>query len=548
MSEAAGIVDAGDHTKVTKPWYRTRNLVLAVFAVLLLLSVKECVWAFSAKPGDGSMARAILDAALDEHVGPFDDESSVGDDLIRAAASEWAEVVFAVESEVEAELVEALGEDQMYEITNEWAMTWNWPDVESHVGNTVMPERVRAAADEMIARYEESAGAILDQIVTTQNFRHELTPGPLISGLLPNLGASRRLARLQAGRVRLASEAGDWDAMVREFERGMALGRVTAHEPFLISRLVSDAIWAHVLERVRQQVTARGEGLVPGGPIPAAVIAELEAVVDRQAVRPPMTLTMAGEQGFVIDMIDRSTEDDGNGGGRFLLHEYSAITGQAGFRQVPGGGVGKVRNLAGLVLPGRRELLDTAGLAFGYSVRMAELTVRERADVDAALAERDWEAAELDALPHGVPEPFDVGTLAPTHFVLRMWGPALGRAFDADDQMAATLAGTRALLAVERFRSEQGRLPADLDELESWMGSTLERDPRDVTDQPWTYLTDPGVMEMDPAGRAYLLYSPLDMDVEAIFAFAGAEAAGEAQSGRGFREMNSVPPPDTPGN
>jgi hypothetical protein len=297
--------------------------------------------------------------------------------------------------------------------------------------------------------------------------------GRLLDLLLPYLGESRNLARIQAARMHLAAERGDWNDYAAAFEELLATARILTSQTTLIDFLVGVAIEALALSELRKDVV---EGVIHE----PAVIDALLAAMERQRSR-GITLALEGERMSLFDFIQRVYTDDGAGDGRLILTELAAMD-IFGASPVPETVADlRIINAAGIAFPGRAETVAHVNRVYDAMI------------------------AEAQTLPHERTNPFDGGayveSLPSRQIVLRLMLPALSSALHTADQIIVVRAGSEVLLRIERYRLQHGEAPLSLAELAAADPEADLIDP--MTGEPFLYtrLTD------DPHGRPYLLYA-----------------------------------------
>jgi hypothetical protein len=351
-----------------------------------------------------------------------------------------------------------------------------WPDAEAR-GDLFKVEDARAVCREWIEEFRKAGG--FDDLAKLPPILYAARPypegGPLVLILLPELGHSRQLARMNSARMKLAADAGDEAQRLAAFEEMLASARLLGSQTTLIDNLVAVAINALACMELRREIIEK--------PLSAQAARDLLAAMDRQRL-PSAAGALNGERFSVLDMIQRTYSDNGNGNGVFLPAAAAGLgadlSSPNAFGATPGE-ANRALNVLGLLQPGRRETELRANAIYDYFVKLAEMTRAERA----ALTGPD---------PTAGLERFKI---------LALMVPAVGKALEANDQIGSDLAATRLMVALEIHRAEKGAYPAALAEL---VPSILPSEPVDaVNGKPFGYrVLAPGA---DAAGRRYLLYS-----------------------------------------
>ena len=348
------------------------------------------------------------------------------------------------------------------------------PDVQA--SSNVSREDTIAATLEWLAEFRAQGG--LEDMARLPKIPFAARPaqeGAFISVLLPELGQMRSLARMNAARMALASNAGDDAERLGAFEQSLAGARLVGAQQTLIDALVGNAIDALACEELRHELIEH--------PPTASVARDLLAAMDRQPL-PPLSPVFDTERYFALDTIQRTFSDNGGGNGRFLptaAAEFGMDTAGTTFGVPVRAEKYRVFNVLGLLHPDRRSTEAKANEVYDYFAKISAVTRPQRA----ALA---------------VPDP----TVGIQRFkILELMVPAFDKMLQSRDQIDADLAATRLILALEIHRAEKGSYPAALADLAP---AIVPEVPLDATSgKPFGYrLLAPGA---DSHGRGYLLYS-----------------------------------------
>jgi hypothetical protein len=351
-----------------------------------------------------------------------------------------------------------------------------WPDAEAR-GDLFKVEDARAACREWIEEFRKAGG--FDDLAKLPPIPYAARPypegGPLVLILLPELGHSRQLARMNSARMKLAADADDEAQRLTAFEEILASARLLGSQTTLIDNLVAIAVNSLACLELRREIVEK--------PLSAQAARDLLAAMDRQSL-PSAAGALHGERFSVLDMIQRTYSDNGNGNGVFLPAAAAGLGADLSSPNALGAAPGEANralNVLGLLQPGRRETEGRANAIYDHFVKLAEMTRAERAALTG-------------------PDP----TVGLERFkILALMVPAIGTALEANDQIASYLAATRLMLALEIHRAKQGAYPGALAEL---VPSILPSEPLDaVNGKAFGYrVLAPGA---DAAGRGYLLYS-----------------------------------------
>jgi hypothetical protein len=300
-----------------------------------------------------------------------------------------------------------------------------------------------------------------------------LAEGPLHLTLLPYLGEARRVARVQAARMRLSAEREAWDDYAAALEETLASARIIASQTTLIDYLVGMAIEALMIEQLRRDL-ASGEIDDPD------VIERLLAALDRQRL-PSIAHAMEGERMFELDIIQRLYTDDGEGDGRLILTRVAELDlGMGPMAPAPLADL-SIINVAAPLFPSRARTVADLNRVFDSVIADAGIPVHQRTG-----------SFDADAYVESLPS---------RQFILRMLTPAIASASQSADRTWTIRAGTELLLRIERYRLERGEAPLSLAELAAADPEANLIDP--MTGEPFLYAR----LTNDPHGRPYVLYA-----------------------------------------
>jgi hypothetical protein len=299
--------------------------------------------------------------------------------------------------------------------------------------------------------------------------------GPLLETLLPYLGKSRRLARIQGARMHLAAERGDWADYTAAFEETLATARIVAGQTALIDYMVGIAIESLALLELRRDL-ASGQIDDP------AVIDGLLAAMERQRL-PTMVHALEGHRMLQLDIIQRIYTDDGNGDGTLILTELDNV-GMVDGPPTAFWGLSteyRISNVAGFVFPSRAETVADMNRLVDPLVAEAALPAHQRTT--------PFDADQYDA------------SLPARQVLLRLFTSGIEKVYRHGDLASTVAAGTELLLRIERHRLQAGEAPDSLADLAAADPEADLIDP--MTGEPFLYTR----LADDPEGRPYLLYA-----------------------------------------
>ncbi len=261
----------------------------------------------------------------------------------------------------------------------------------------------------------------------------------LISLLVPELGAARSLARVNAARMHEAASRRDAADFLAAFEQCGALARVCAQQPGAIDRLVACAIASLAAERARAAISA--------GWTDPAVLDGICGALDRQTAWPSLRLPLEGERLLALDTCRWAFDSAGKPDPRAFAELGAMIAGGVPFDHTA---------LTGAPLD-RDATIAEINRAFDI---LAHGTALNRARRDKVAAEM---GAYLDALPAN-------------QIVVRLLVPGQLKLAPSEARARSRLAVLRVTIALERHKAVHGTYPESLDAVTRAV---------DVTD-PWT--------------------------------------------------------------
>lgn len=320
---------------------------------------------------------------------------------------------------------------------------------------------------------------ILDEIDALRFIDFAVAPspeGPLINWEMNELGGCRHIARINAARMYRASAVGDDSERAIALESGLSIARACARQGTILRYLVGVAIANHLLTELRRELVER--------PPTAEVSEELLGILDRFLPFDNLAAVLESERLAQLDFVQRVHSDQG-GDGRLLITELNSIV-PLGDSPLSSSWMArwadrKVSNIAGLYFARRAETTGRINTAFENLVRQSSMRPPVRgAD---AFSVADY----LDD--------------ASTRFlVIKLGLPSLGTVFTSTDIHRLEVAGTKAMLAIERHRALSGEYPVGSQELT----------PPTIGIDPW-FETPFGYRHLEPAddpdGRQYILYA-----------------------------------------
>jgi hypothetical protein len=456
-----------DHPQ-PKPWYRLRNIVLLCVLLVFGFVGYQVYMALTATPGSSvDYGQKLVDLA--SSVSPGADRDDNAFPHIRRAMKLRDEARQQIaEDNPGVERADGLDFALIYTPFD--------PENPTALGNFSSVEEYevrRNLALQGLELYRKMGvfDAVAEAGTKSRNIRPK-AEGRLLDLMLPDLGGMRDIARANAARMRLARTAGDAPEFVEAFEQTMGLGRVATADPILISNLVGIALVALSLNELRDAILA--------GDLPPGSLEGVANALERHARFQPASLGLKGEHISTLDIIQWTHTDNGHGDGRRILSIDTQLQANTAAGVVPP----KLRNLAAIAYPGKREVTRVADTFYAKVV--------EYADMDPA--------ARRNSAWH--PDTFS-DSLSWRQDLLKLLIPALSKAISSNDQVRADVEGSKILVAIERSRAARGSLPPDLNALVPEFLPALPKDGY-AADGAFRYRVLPAP---DEHGRTYLLYS-----------------------------------------
>lgn len=459
--------------KPRKPWYRLRNFALLLNAAVAALIAREVYLAVTAKPGPPvNYYKPAAELVRKYEPAGAADEPNAWPALLEAIGD-------LADAQAGGQTARQIDFTALYDQPSnaEYALTWEDRKTLARAGLAACREQGLFDALARLAASHRAERPLPDQ-------------GPMIAILLPELGASRQLARMCAGRMAAARADGDDAEFVAAFEQLLGIGRVISHQFTLIDHLVGIAIDALAMNCVLETLTER--------PLSASTLRALAAAMDRQLPLPPMSLPLSGERLSTLDIIQWTHTDDGRGSGRYIPAAAQQLLGNSGI----GSGAAASGGLLGWLE--EWHLLNLASVAFPSK---AATTAKAEEFYTELLSVCDKPAAERRAM--GYDGDAEVEKIPERYVVVREVIPATSKALAARDQLESEIAAMRLMLAIELYAAERGGYPATLEDLVPAYVPALPQDPISLKGFGYRVLK-PGedtLKRADGRERPYLMYS-----------------------------------------
>ena len=447
-------------TRKRKPWYRLRNIILAVLGFIVLVlgwAVVEVLRVHTAEPVVSVNYRAkhreLVEASLptppqhpDEAWGLLIDLADRSATLLDRIESEVSESDFAPRDDLDT------GQLDFARIST---------------GATLPPDIDR----ELAAIHALREAGIFDDLDRFVEIAPGLPPTDNDKGMfiehLPLAGALRDLVRVERARIRIAAHEGRSSDVLPSLERSLAAARTIAMKPGIIWSLVAIACQAVVLSEIRH--------VLQEYELDEDICLDLLAALDRQSL-PSVGLTMEGERSVILDLFQRSFSDDGTGNGYFAAGSLSDITEES---------TSLLASIEGRFLIADRSTVESLLHEFFDGIiaeSMLPVDAREERGFDEH-AFRQRVRADM--------------RLRIVDLIIPAVTKTLNHRYRFENERSAT----RLMLAIELHKARSGSYPANLDSL------TPDLIPVIPVDQINGISFEYERLDNEPHGRPYLLYS-----------------------------------------
>lgn len=438
---------ADSRRRCRKPWYRPRNVVLAILLLIVLViawTFVETWQVYTDDPGADVDYREIF-TTLCESRQPEGEDG-------------WAEL---------AALLEQL------------STAWYDARREARLAGGDREAADDAAFDAM--RQLLYQGGLLDDLrdalARPRFVRSWRFNGMLMNELLPLISPARKLEVLLAERMQRAAHGGRWTDVLDSLRLGMRLGEVTARQPSTIHYIVGAAIQTAILREVGYILTEHD--------VSPAIAAEIGVLAAGFGLPPVEYAIEVGR----LDMQSILQSTHGSGGYalplRTLFDEVVTSGGLVG--RTP---IDPVNDERSLLRAAISRWYFTTRAENGVLADQWYEALKARAEEPFATRWDDWPSPDILEAIHDR-----------RHAVLTYFIYSPERLVDQPDLLAVDRAATGVMAAIEQYQADQGDPPDALQELV----------PDYLADAPWDPLHSGPfgyrLVDNDPYGRMYLLYS-----------------------------------------
>ncbi len=398
----------------------------AIFLALVGYFLYELTRAITAKPGAAGLYAKDIEAAVRTSQKNLPGQDAWGQFLLAMNALDAGQRSYA--SRIGRPSTGGAYPDPPVD----WPDGVDWPVDPSAVGTEKSSPRTEAYVRDLLTQLRADGSlAELAKLVPPAPAVRPIPPTKMLELLLPELGKSRQVARLNRARMVLALDAGDTAEFLAAFEQSLALARVVGNQGTLIDHLVGLAITAMTLDHLRYQIADNR--------LDAPTLRSALAAIDRQLPFTGMSVALDTERYMALDTIEWTHSTEGRA---MVGSSMSIANGSGDARPVSLGGV---ENIVSIVLPSKKQSQDAVEQFHTLVRKQAELPFYARARPSPA-------------------ETFAEG-LSRRYVVVKLLIPAVDRALTTESAVHDAIAGTRIMIALQLHRLDKGAYPAALQDL-----------------------------------------------------------------------------------
>lgn len=436
-----------------KPFYRPRNIILALLFAFVAWISYLIYWAVTVQPNPSTDYAKKLQELSAASQPPGENAWP----MLAEAARILTEVQSALEdADDRVSPFDHFDFEPLY-------LSDTSPEVLSKLLHTIAELRAAGAFDQM------SLAAQRPNAVRLHSYRPDES---LIFHTIPDIGHLRTLALARIASMYQALAQGDADEAVAALDQTLYVAQAHTHQSLIIEHLIGLAIATKAVGRLRQALMQNQ--------FEAKTYARMLETIQQRLPFGSNEIAIHGERLILLDMIQRVYSDNGKGGGRLLLAETDDIL-QTSMGS-PTSGVPAIANLGGLLYANRTEITRATNDFFDQFIRLSMLS----------RAERRADPFDEDVFVHA---------LGWRYTPLNMMIPALGRFVDSRDVIDCEIAGTIIMLALEQYRAETGQYPGSLQNLTPSILEVIPLDPFSVDGFVYRKISDKRL------GKGYVLYS-----------------------------------------
>lgn len=445
-----------------KPWYRLRNVILVIVLAIISWPTYILIWALNVKPNPS------IDYALQMQALSIDSQPE-GDNA-------WPLLMDAVSilKKIEESL---LDEEQTIEYFGQLDF-----DI---IYETDADESELAKLN--IALKQMKSNGVFNLLAQAAACQNAVKPpmrsdtGPLMFVLLPEVRDLQLLAKARIASMHLAIAKGNNHEAVDAFDQILYIAKALTYQPTFVEQIVGQRIALEACKRLRNAIKDRD--------IDQLTLSGFLESTRRHLPLGPLSMNFESERLSLLDTIQYTFSDDGNGNGRLLLSQFDEV-GIMNIASIsdpswsPFGGresFPPIYNAAGIVYADRKETIAIVDRYYKALINRSKMSRRQRMVIpfeESQLLQLDWR--------HPIPK-----------YLL----PALAASINKSDVADCQIAGTILMLAIEEYRAANGQYPISLDNLVPEFLQEIPNDP--FSEQGFVYR----ITTNSQAEQTYLLYS-----------------------------------------
>jgi hypothetical protein len=465
----------GSPETTRKPWYRPRNIVLAILGLIAATIAYAWWWQASLKPTISHDYQADLIALA--AAGQPEGENG-WPHVERACEAAWdlrwgrAEEPFNLQFDFAALLRSESASADEARVGDARA---DAPATEADIMRAIKALDGCGAFDAL------TRAMACPRHVKTEFQHDDDLPGyeeTLLGVLVPEVQSLRMLREVTLARMCLHARHGQTEAMLDDLQRALFIDEVLIQQPFMMHTMAGSRGAISTLNAVRQLVTHE--------PQDPETLGRFDDMIRRFPTTGHVESAIESERFVMLDLVQHLFTDDGEGDGMLIMSKYNEIASPMASVNDPTAEFTidlPLGNYAGLLLAGRRETVKFLDGYFDRWRRRARMSRDERLG-----------SAE-DSSPL-------VGNLPPRLAHTAIMFPVSERILETTDRLQSEVAGTRIMLAIERHRLGRGPHPTTLDDLVPDFLAELPADPYSADGIRYRAMSNP-----NPGDLPYALFS-----------------------------------------
>ena len=444
-----------------KPWYRPRNVCLAVLAAVLVFFgwVFLEVWqVYTAEPNPTVDYRAKLRKMAEQNAGVSSEE----------ADDSWRLVVDAMEGykEAEREVNEELVESGF---SSRGTLDDGQVDFEYPLFGGTLPADVDRERQCLQRMRQLGVSQLLDRLSASKiALRPVDGSGPLSDDSLSHVLWVNRIVKSQAASFRISAMEGDSEQMVKAFKHGLRLAETISYQPTDTEYWSGAAMATLILNELQSSLVESDLG-------PDTYSALAKTLGEFSPSRAVFSLEC--ERVSYHDLADWVFTDDGNGDG-FMSSELGDW---------------------GLISADQRSLGEAVVARFILATKRESTQELDRM-IDWLIAEAEAEPTQVNLRARYEQRMIQLYISFRYPFIENLFG-APEHSISIEDALHVEISATLVMIAIAEYKMQKGEYPAHLDDLVPEILTAVPIDP--LHGGVFGYRLTPD----DPHGRPYLLYS-----------------------------------------